>query len=163
MSLHVVSSADTDDLRSFLRESDLTLAGLDDDAVRLWVERDPEGIIIGSTGLELSADGRHALIRSVAVAPGRRAAGAGSRLARHALDRAARAGAERAWLFSRRSGPFWQRLGFAVADRHARAAALPDARQVRSFTETGQLDREVAWSRTLHDLSPHPERRDGDR
>lgn len=149
-----MSDADVDDLRSFLHESDLTLAGLDDDAVRLWVERDVEGTVVGSTGFELSADGRHALIRSVAVTPGRRAAGAGSRLARSALSSAALAGAERAWLFSRRSGPFWEKLGFTAADRHALAAALPDTRQVRLFTETGQLAREIAWARPLLDLRP---------
>ncbi|MBP2389958.1 GNAT family N-acetyltransferase [Aeromicrobium fastidiosum] len=136
-------------VRDFLRSVDLTLAGLDAPAVRLWVEHDERGEIIGSTGFEVSADGRNALIRSVAVAPGRRAAGAGSRLARHALDEARASGADRAWLFSRRSGPFWQSLGFARADRHELAAALPDAHQVVLFTQTGQLDREVAWSRVL--------------
>ncbi|WP_213817137.1 GNAT family N-acetyltransferase [Glaciihabitans sp. dw_435] len=153
MSFHRVSGPDIDHLRSFLRDSDLTLAGLDDDAVRVWVERDTDGTIVGSTGFELSSGGEHALIRSVAVAPDRRAAGAGSRLALFALEQAARADAERAWLFSRRSGPFWQKLGFTSADRHRLAAALPDTRQVCLFIETGQLDREIAWSRTLIDLS----------
>ncbi|MWJ80436.1 GNAT family N-acetyltransferase, partial [Clavibacter michiganensis subsp. michiganensis] len=59
------------------------------------------------------------------------------------------AGAGRAWLFSRRSGPFWRGLGFQEADRDALAAALPDARQVVAFRATGQLAREVAWSRSL--------------
>ncbi len=69
--------------------------------------------------------------------------------ARHALAEAAAAGAGRAWLFSRRSGPFWRGLGFQEADRDALAAALPDARQVVAFRATGQLAREVAWSRSL--------------
>ena len=137
------------EVREFLRRVDLTLAGLDAPAVRLWIERDDRGEIAGSTGFEVSADGRHALIRSVAVAPGRRAAGAGSRLAQHALDEARAHGADRAWLFSRRSGPFWEKLGFTPADRDELAAALPDAHQVVLFTRTGQLDREVAWSRAL--------------
>lgn len=55
----------------------------------------------------------------------------------------------RAWLFSRRSGPFWQKLGFAAADRGDLEEALPDAHQVVLFARTGQLDREVAWSRAL--------------
>ncbi|WP_146134358.1 GNAT family N-acetyltransferase [Glaciihabitans tibetensis] len=54
-----------------------------------------------ATSYELSPDGAHALIRSVAVAPTRRAAGAGSRLAMWAMAHAARSGAEQAWLFSR--------------------------------------------------------------
>lgn len=149
MALSPVGPSDVDDVRAFLVEADLTLAGLDAEGVRLWVDRDDHGEIVGSTGFELSRDGRDALIRSVAVSGRRRSGGEGTRLARFALTEAASAGATRAWLFSRRSGPFWQTLGFAPADRHELAAALPDAEQVRLFVETGQLEREVAWSRDL--------------
>lgn len=149
MPLEAVTPADVDDVRAFLAAVDLTLSGLSSPDVRLWIERDGEGAVVGCTGFELSADGRHVLIRSVGVAPGLRTAGAGSRLARHALDEARAAGAERAWLFSRRSGPFWQKLGFAPAERDELAAALGDTAQVRLFVETGQLGREVAWSCAL--------------
>jgi N-acetylglutamate synthase-like GNAT family acetyltransferase len=69
-----------------------------------------------------------------------------------ALSDAARSGATRAWLFSRRSGPFWQKLGFQSADREELAALLSQAHQVQLFAESGQLGREVAWSRPLDDL-----------
>lgn len=153
VSFDLVSPSDLDSLRQFLTEADLTLAGLDAPTVRLWVERDDTGSFIGSTGYELSENGEHALIRSVAVAPGRRESGAGTRLALHALVEATGGGATRAWLFSRRSGPFWQKLGFREADRYDLAAALPSTHQVQLFTESGQLDREIAWSRPLDDLS----------
>ena len=117
MSFAPVSLSDVDALRGFLRDVDLTLAGLDELAVSIWVERDADTEIVGSTGFELSNDRKHALIRSVAVAPLHRAAGAGSRLARYAMDQAHAMGATRAWLFSRRAGPFWQQLGFASADK----------------------------------------------
>ncbi|SMQ74831.1 GNAT family N-acetyltransferase [Agreia sp. VKM Ac-1783] len=146
MELEQVSPSDTGSIREFLRAADLTLAGLDAPGVHLWVARDERGRIVGSTGFELSADGRHALIRSVAVDPQQRSAGSGSRLARFAMDAARQRGVERAWLFSRRSGPFWQKLGFTGADRGELASALADTHQVRLFVETGQLDREVAWS-----------------
>lgn len=149
MTLRSVTVADLEQVRDFLRAADLTTAGLDAAGVRLWADRDDDGRVVGSTGFELSADGQHALIRSVAVAPAARAAGAGTRLATFALREAAAAGATRAWLFSRRSGPFWQRLGFVAADRDALAAALPTAQQVLLFTATGQLEREVAWTRDL--------------
>ncbi len=136
-------------MTDFLAAVDLTLSGLDAPTVRLWIERDPAGAVTGSTGYELSADGRHALIRSVAVRPEARSRGRGSDLARFALSRAAEEGASRAWLFSRRSGPFWQRLGFAPAERDELAAALADTHQVRLFRNTGQLEREVAWTRAL--------------
>jgi N-acetylglutamate synthase-like GNAT family acetyltransferase len=149
MPLRPALPSDVPALRAFLREVDLTVSGLDAPTVRIWLDHDAQGSIIGSTGYESSIDGRDVLIRSVAVAPAARGAGAGLRLARFALDQAARAGAEHAWLFSRRSGPFWQRLGFEAADRTRLAARLADTHQVRLFTATGQLAREVAWSRPL--------------
>jgi N-acetylglutamate synthase-like GNAT family acetyltransferase len=152
MSYLPVTNDSVDELRAFLSEADLTVAGLESPSVRVWVDRGPDGRIIGSTGFELSADGENALIRSVAVTSPRRTAGAGTRLARFALEEAARSGAARAWLFSRRSGPFWQKLGFSPADRNVLAALLPDTQQVRLFLETGQLEREVAWARDLGDL-----------
>ena len=136
-------------LAVFLRAVDLTVSGLDAPTVRLWMMRDADGDVVGSTGYEISDDGRHALIRSVAVGPDDRAAGIGTRLARFAFDRATDEGARQAWLFSRRSGPFWQCLGFTPADRGEMARVLASTHQVQLFRQTGQLDREVAWSRPL--------------
>ncbi|GAA1643593.1 GNAT family N-acetyltransferase [Microbacterium flavum] len=149
MDLVACDPADVEALTAFLAGVDLTLSGLDAPSVRLWVERDGAGGVVASTGYEISGDGRHALIRSVAVSPAERRRGHGSMLARFALERAAVEGATMAWLFSRRSGPFWQGLGFQPADREELADALADTHQVRLFRQTGQLHREVAWSRPL--------------
>jgi N-acetylglutamate synthase-like GNAT family acetyltransferase len=143
-----VGPDDVADLRAFLTACDLTVAGLDAPTVRLWVVRDAAGSVVASTGYE-TADGRHVLLRSVAVGPSRRGSGHGSALARLAMAEAHREGAERAWLFSRRSGPFWQRLGFAAADRDELATVLAGTTQVELFRTTGQLAHEVAWSRPL--------------
>ncbi|MBE2999693.1 GNAT family N-acetyltransferase [Nocardiopsis sp. HNM0947] len=140
---------DTEALTAFLARVDLTLSGLDSPDVRLWIQRDGTGAVRGCTGYEMSADRRHTLIRSVAVDPERRSAGRGAALARFAFDRAAEEGARTAWLFSRRSGPFWQGLGFAEADRRELARVLRGTHQVRLFRSTGRLDGEVAWSRSL--------------
>src|SRR5690242_15653663 len=107
--MHLVRARPDDlvDMTTFLREVDLTTSGLEAPTVRLWLRRDRTGRIVAMTGYELSADGRHALIRSVGVAASERARGLGTALACFALDRAAEEGAEHAWLFSRRSGPFW--------------------------------------------------------
>lgn len=112
---------------------------------------------MASTGYEISEDGRHALIRSVAVRPSHRSRGRGAELARFALERARDEGADRAWLFSRRSGPFWQGLDFSPADRDELADVLAHSAQVRLFRETGQLDQEIAWSRPL--TTGRPQRR----
>lgn len=137
------------ELEKFLRSVDLTVTGLSDASVHAWVERDGDGAVVGSTGWEVSGDGCHALIRSVAVSPQRRHAGRGRALAEFALNRAARTGARTAWLFSRRSGGFWQGLGFTPADREQLAEVLAETHQVRMFRRTGQLQNEVAWVRVL--------------
>ncbi len=149
MDLERCRAADVGALTAFLTAVDLTLSGLDAPSVRLWLERDGTGAIVGSVGYEISGDGRHALIRSVAVGPTRRSRGRGTALARFALERAVAEGARRAWLFSRRSGPFWQSLGFEPADHEELVATFADTHQVRMFQQTGRLSREVAWSRPL--------------
>lgn len=106
MLLERCGPADVEALTEFLSEVDLTLSGLDMLSVRLWLERDEAGGIVGSAGYEISSDGRHALIRSVAVSPTQRSRGRGSALAKFELERAVEEGASRAWLFSRRSGQF---------------------------------------------------------
>jgi N-acetylglutamate synthase-like GNAT family acetyltransferase len=137
------------ELKAFLARAGLTLSGLDAPSVRLWLLQNDTGQVVGSAGIELSEDGEHSLIRSVAVDKSLRGAGIGLRLGQFALDQAAARGARQAWLFSRRSGAFWQKLGFAPADRADLVTALPRSHQVALFQETGLLDSEVAWSRPL--------------
>ena len=131
-------------VNAFLADADLTLAT---SSASLWIQLDAAGQITGTTGFELS--GANALIRSVAVRPDLRASGLGSTLAQFALEAAAARGATTAWLFSRRSGPFWQKLGFAPASRDDLVAALPNSAQVQLFATSGQLEHEVAWRRSL--------------
>jgi N-acetylglutamate synthase-like GNAT family acetyltransferase len=137
------------DLKAFLARADLTLSGLDAPSVRLWLLKDDTNAVVGSVGFELSEDGKHSLIRSVAVDESLRGTGMGLRLGRFALDQATACGASRAWLFSRRSGGFWEKLGFTAAERTELVRALPKSHQVTLFQSTGQLDSEVAWSRAL--------------
>ncbi|BDV29426.1 GNAT family N-acetyltransferase [Microbacterium terricola] len=149
MLLTRVGADDLAAVTQFLQDADLTLSGLDAPTVRLWLERNGDGRIVGTTGYELSDDRAHALIRSVAVATSARSTGRGSRLATFALTQAAAEGARTAWLFSRRSGGFWQGLGFRPANRDDLAGVLAETHQVALFRQTGQLDGEVAWSRPL--------------
>ena len=87
---------DIEALTAFLGEVDLTRSGLDAASVRLWLAHDGAGVIVGSTGYEISGDGDHALIRSVAVSADQRSRGRGSALATFALARAAEEGARAA-------------------------------------------------------------------
>ncbi|KTR52466.1 acetyltransferase [Curtobacterium oceanosedimentum] len=143
-------------MHAFLSACDLTVAGLAHPDVRLWAVRDAAGAVVGTTGYETGPDGRHALLRSVAVGPALRGSGRGAALARFAMAEAAAGGARRVWLFSRRSGPFWQGLGFVPADRAELATVLAGTTQVELFRTTGQLGREVAWSRPLVSLASVP-------
>lgn len=147
--LEPLAPATVPDLLEFLTAADLTLSGLEDPGVRLWLLRSDDGSVLGCTGYELSPDRLHVLVRSVAVDPTHRGRGVGAELARQALARASAEGAGTAWLFSRRSGPFWRGLGFTPADRQELVDVLGSTHQVRLFRRTGQLDREVAWVRTL--------------
>jgi GNAT superfamily N-acetyltransferase len=142
-----VRQGDVLDLTGFLQAADLTVSGVDDPHLPLWIVRDADGRIEASTGFEIVDT--HALIRSVAVAPSLRGEGLGLRLAQFALDRAHDAGARQAWLFSRRSGPFWRKLGFATTDRDELSTLLAGTHQVRAFLASGQLQREIAWARPL--------------
>jgi N-acetylglutamate synthase-like GNAT family acetyltransferase len=142
-----VSRGDAFELTEFLLAADLTVSGIGEPDLHLWIDLDPDGRIIGSTGFELA--GEHALLRSVAVAAPLRGTGRGTELARFALDQAAALGATRAWLFSRQSGPFWQRLGFEPAEIPDVASALDVTYQVQAFVASGQLRYETAWSRPL--------------
>lgn len=150
--INLARAADSDitEISEFLRIADLTVSGLDSPTVHLWISRDETtGRIFATTGFESSEDGSHVLIRSVAVDPVHRGTGIGLELAHFAMERAVEVGAKQAWLFSRRSGRFWQKAGFTSADTKDLATALASTHQVQLFTETGQLGREVAWSRKL--------------
>lgn len=84
-----VGAADVPELHAFLTACDLTVAGLAEPAVRLWVVRDAAGSVVASTGYETGSDGRHVLLRSVAVGPALRGSGTGTALAGFAMTAAA--------------------------------------------------------------------------
>lgn len=144
--------ADIDAVRRCLVACDLTVAGLGVSDLRLWVLENRSGQTVGVTGFEIA--GIHALIRSVAVAPDLRKNGLGALLAEFAFEQASAAGATQFWLFSSRSGAFWQRLGFRLTTTDELAAAAPHTWQVTSFVESGQINREIAWTRAAVVASP---------
>lgn len=153
--LECATDSDMAEISDFLRIADLTLSGLDSPTVHLWISRnETTGRIFASIGYDSSEDGRPALIRSVAVDPELRGVGIGLELAQFAMDRAVEAGAHQAWLFSRRSGPFWQKTGFRSADTKDLAIALASTHEVQLFTETGQVGREVPGADSSDNPSP---------
>lgn len=132
-------------IRACLEASDLTLAGVGSTDLRLFVLQTRAGQTAGVTGYEIA--GSHALVRSVAVAPAMRGHGLGGLLAELAFDHATGSGAHQLWLFARRTGAFWQRLGFRLTPTDELVTVLRHTQQVSHFMETGQVDREIAWTR----------------
>jgi N-acetylglutamate synthase-like GNAT family acetyltransferase len=141
--------ADVAAAEALLAQAALTVAGLRDPALDLWVLCDAGGAVVGTAALEHSGSGEDVLVRSVALVPGLRGRGLGEALARHALVQARRAGARRVWLFSSRAGSFWQRLGFHRSSVSALTAVLRAAPQVVAFGDSGQLPHKMVWQRPL--------------
>ena len=141
------SRGDAFELGEFLRAAGLSAAGIGEPGLALWIDLDPDGRIVGSTGFELV--GRDALLRSVAVGRSLRSRGRGSELVEFALAEAGHLGAERAWALTRRTGPFWEALGFAATEGPDLAERLADTHLVRSLVASGLLRYETAWSRPL--------------
>lgn len=112
---------DLDEIERLLGAHRLPLDGLNAGSVDLFVGRDG-GAIVASSGLEWH--GPHALLRSVAVAPGRQGQGLGEAVTRAALDAAARRQAAEVFLLTTTAEPFFARLGFETVARADVPAAL---------------------------------------
>jgi GNAT superfamily N-acetyltransferase len=76
---------------------------------------------------------RDALVRSVAVSPEARGRGVGAALVAALVERAHEEGVERLWLLTTDSAPFFERLGWRVADRSAAPPAIAASRQFSSL------------------------------
>jgi N-acetylglutamate synthase-like GNAT family acetyltransferase len=114
---------------------------------RYWVAEENNHILVGSVGLELGVDS--ALLRSVAVLPGFRNIGLGRNLVNVAMTYAKKIGCKRIFLFSMRSGKYWQKLGFQKTPVDELVQSLPDIPQVLKFTSIGKLAIETAWKKDL--------------
>ncbi len=144
--VRTATRADVPAVRACLVASGLSTAGVGADDVRLAVLEDRQGRIVGVTGFE--GGGPDALLRSVAVAPALRRHGLGRMLAEAACERAAALpDVERLWVLDAGSGAFWQRLGFRLVPTTELMAALPHAWQVVALVESGDIERQIAWTR----------------
>ncbi len=112
-----IEPARADDLEvieRILTRHHLPLAGLRDHLATTLVARE-NGAVIGSAALELYEDG--ALLRSVAVAPGRQHNGLGRTLTEAALDRAATVHAPAVLLLTTTAADYFPRFGFVAISR----------------------------------------------
>lgn len=128
VSITAATPADLTPIRALLRASTLPLDGLEASDVTLLVAREGEHVV-GCAAVE-RFDGA-ALLRSVAVEPGRRGTGVGGRLTEAALALARRQGARRVYLLTTTAGDYFPRFGFEPV---ARGDVDPAVRRSVEFT-----------------------------
>ena len=134
---------DAEALSSLLEQIDLLSYDVLAPGTRYWLALDKAGALAGCIGMEFGPQA--VLLRSVAVRPEARKQGLGRTLVTFALDFARQAGYRRAYLFSVRSGGYWQRMGFRTVPVDELTGALPTAPQVLRFQQIGKLARETGW------------------
>jgi amino-acid N-acetyltransferase len=105
---------DLDAIDRMLTQHHLPLAGLHDHIATTLVARE-NGTVVGSAALELYEDG--ALLRSVAVAPGRERLGLGRTLTEAALRLAATLNAPAVFLLTTTADQYFPRFGFEAINR----------------------------------------------
>jgi amino-acid N-acetyltransferase len=114
-------------IRALLEQLQLPVAGVDDHLPTMLVARDGDQIV-GTAGLELYADG--ALLRSVAVAPGRQGQQLGHQLTDAALQLAASHDVSAVFLLTTTAERFFPKFGFEPI---ARAQVPPSVQESVEF------------------------------
>jgi amino-acid N-acetyltransferase len=105
---------DFDTIAQLLREHKLPIDGLRDHLATTLVARDGDAIV-GSAALEVYGDG--ALLRSVAVAPGRQHAGLGRTLVDAAIDLARARDVDALYLLTTTAERYFPKFGFERIER----------------------------------------------
>jgi N-acetylglutamate synthase-like GNAT family acetyltransferase len=112
--VHPAQSADYEAIARLLQNHKLPLDGLRDHLATTVVARDADAIV-GSAALEMYEDG--ALLRSVAVAPGRQHTGLGRTLVDAAIDLARSRDIPALYLLTTTAERYFPRFGFERIDR----------------------------------------------
>lgn len=112
-----------------------------------WIACEGTGQPIGCIGLE--HDDGASLLRSAAVMPAYQGMGNGIALAQTAIQCARDRGDRSVYLFSSKTGRYWEQFGFIPVSVWELAEALPSTPQVRSGIERGWLSDEIAWVLSL--------------
>jgi amino-acid N-acetyltransferase len=105
---------DFEAIARLLGDHELPLDGLREHLATTLVARDA-GALVGSAALEVYEDG--ALLRSVAVAPGRRHSGLGQTLVNASIDLARTRGIPALYLLTTTAERYFPRFGFERIDR----------------------------------------------
>ena len=122
------TACDLPAIRALLERLQLPLAGVDEHLPMLVARENEE--IVGTAGLELHADG--ALLRSVAVEPGRQGRQIGRQLTAAALHLAATHGADTVFLLTTTAERFFPKCGFEPVGREQVPASVRESVEFQS-------------------------------
>lgn len=114
VSIESAREGDQDSVLALLAEAGLPGEGLSEHWATVLVARDQDEVV-GCAAVKFYEDG--ALLRSVAVSPGRRGEGLGLALSRAALELAREKGARDVYLLTETAASFFPRLGFRDIER----------------------------------------------
>jgi N-acetylglutamate synthase-like GNAT family acetyltransferase len=114
---------------------------------QFWLAHEKQGQMVGCAGMEFGETA--VLLRNVAILPEFRKQGLGEELVEHALTYAQNQGYKAVYLFSVRSGGYWQRMGFREVTVDELVNALPESYQVWHFMRIGKLANEHAWRKDI--------------
>ena len=126
--LEPAAMGDLPDIVALLESSELPVAGIERHVATMLVARDG-GTIVGCAAVEIY--GAAGLLRSVAVAHGRRGTGLGQRLTVAALELARARGVANVYLLTTTAGDFFPRFGFAPIARAEMDPALAPSEELR--------------------------------
>lgn len=120
--IRTAEPADEIAARKLLDACGLSTLGLEEQYGGGYVAAEDEGEIVGLAGIEVH--GVHGLLRSVAVAPSRRAAGLGAELVHNRIQWAREQGIESIYLLTTTASEFFRRYGFEVVSRDEAPAEI---------------------------------------
>lgn len=148
MDLYIQRATDDDReaMARLLEACGLSAAGILAPETLYWVCRTERGLA-GTCAIELGV--RCALLRSVCVIESERGKRISERLVTSALLEATRLGLRDVYLFSKDTGGYFERLGWREVPVAEVAARLPQAPQVRRYSQIGWYPDERAFLRRV--------------
>lgn len=125
--MEICANPNESSVKQLLSEANLPIADITAQHLPHFFGCSQGSDLVGVIGLELH--GKVALLRSLAVAPGRRGTGLGSRLVAHAERHAWENGVKSLYLLTTTAEAFFLRRGYARAPRENAPAAIQGTKE----------------------------------
>jgi amino-acid N-acetyltransferase len=136
MNIQAAKTTDLPDILTLLKAAALPVVGIENHIETALVARDSEQLL-GCAAVEVY--GQAGLLRSVAVAAGRRGEGLGERLTNAALELARQRGVRTVYLLTTTASQFFPRFGFTTIPRSEVDPALAQSEELRGACPASAL------------------------